>query len=291
MRSQGTKAAARGAVRWGTGIVAGFLAAWLALAGASSVTAKTASKSDDQKTYQGGEDWKWSFDIPAGKSIEVKGINGGIRARRTADKKVEVRAWKHGKHSDPSEVKIEFFEHAGGVTVCAVYPSPDGRPNTCEAGEEGHSHTRNNDVVVEFEVLVPAGVGFVGRTVNGGIEATTLQGPVEAHTVNGGVEVSTTGQAEATTVNGSIKVRMGAPQGKDDLEYTTVNGSITVECAGDLDADLRCSTVNGTIETDYPVMVTGTIGRRKLQGTVGHGGRDLRMETVNGSIHLLKSTI
>lgn len=289
MHRNGTKAAARRAARWGVGVFAGFLVAWLSLAGASSATART-HKADEEKTYQGGEDWKWSFDIPAGKSIEIKGINGAIRARRTLDKKVEVRAWKHGKRSDPSEVKIEFFEHAGGVTVCAVYPSPDGRPNDCEAGDNGHSHTRNNDVVVEWEVTVPAGVGFVGRTVNGAVEARSLDGPVEAHTVNGGIEVSTSGTAAATTVNGSIRVRM-APKGDGDLEYSTVNGSITVECAGDLDADLRCSTVNGTIETDYPVTVKGSIGRRRLNGTVGHGGRDLKLETVNGSIHLLKSTI
>ena len=63
--------------------------------------------------------------------------------------------------------------------------------------------THNNDVVVDFEVLMPPGVGLTARTVNGSVEAESLQGPVEAHTVNGHVDVSTSRHAEASTVNGS----------------------------------------------------------------------------------------
>ena len=107
--------------------------------------------------------------------------------------------------------------------------------------------------------------------------------------MNGGVEVSTTKTAEASTVNGSIKVRMDAEASKEDLEFSTVNGGITVEFAGDVDADVSASTVNGDIQTDFPIMVKGSISRRRVQGTLGHGGRDLKLETVNGSIRLLKS--
>jgi hypothetical protein len=43
-------------------------------------------------------------------------------------------ATKHGRRSDPAEVEIEVVEHAGGVTICAVYPSPGSRPNECRQG-------------------------------------------------------------------------------------------------------------------------------------------------------------
>jgi hypothetical protein len=35
-------------------------------------------------------------------------------------------------------------------------------------------NTHNNDVKVEFTVLVPQGVRFVGRSVNGDVEANSL---------------------------------------------------------------------------------------------------------------------
>jgi len=35
--------------------------------------------------------------------------------------------------------------------------------------------------------------------------------------------------------------------------------------------------------------VTGTVSKRRLNGTVGAGGRDLLLETVNGSVQLRRS--
>jgi DUF4097 and DUF4098 domain-containing protein YvlB len=55
-------------------------------------------------------------------------------------------------------------------------------------------------------------------------------------------------------------------------------------------ADVRAETVNGTIETDFALTVSGRVSRRHLSGTIGGGGRSLEMETVNGSIHLKKSS-
>ena len=240
----------------------------------------------------GSEDWKWSWTLPAGKVIEIKGVNGSIRAERTTGDQVQVRAWKRARHSDPASVKIEFVEHEGGVTVCAVYPGTSrDDPNECAPGERGHMSTRRNDVEVEFEVLVPGGVGFTGRTVNGGVEGYVLAGPVEAHTVNGAVVVSTTGPAAATTVNGSITVRMGCGPRSDRLEFTTVNGQITIELPDSIDADVRASTVNGTIESELPLTVQGSFSRHRIEGRLGRGGPGLELETVNGSIRLRRATI
>ena len=47
--------------------------------------------------------------------------------------------------------------------------------------------------------------------------------------------------------------------------------------------------MNGDISTDFPLTVTGKIARRKLEGTVGSGGRLLEMKTVNGGIELQES--
>ena len=46
------------------------------------------------------------------------------------------------------------------------------------------------------------------------------------------------------------------------------------------------ATVNGGIESDFPLTVTGRFGPRRVSGTIGGGGRDLRLETVNGGIHI-----
>jgi hypothetical protein len=210
-----------------------------------------------------------------------------VIAEPSGSNEVEVTADKHGRRDDPSTVQIQVITHGGGVTICAVYPSRNGaRPNECQPGEGGRMNVQNNDVTVHFTVHVPAGVQFVGRTVNGQVEAERLNGDLVLHTVNGSIEFSTTGTARAETVNGSIKGSMGRADWNDRLEMSTVNGGITLTLPASLSTDVRASTVNGDIETDFPLAVTGRIQRRHLEGTIGAGGRMLSLESVNGSITL-----
>ena len=234
-------------------------------------------------------EFHWKGQIAAGKTIEIKGVNGDVSAVAGSGE-VEVTAVKHARNSDPDEVKIEVVPSEEGVTICAVYPSDGRRENMCESGDHGHMNTHDNDVRVNFTVRVPAGVRFAGHTVNGEVDAANLSGDVEAHTVNGSIRVSTSGSAEASTVNGSITASVGRAQWTDALEFHTVNGGITLELPANVSTEVRASTVNGSIETDFPLTVTGRLGPRRVTGTIGSGGRRLALETVNGSIRLRKST-
>jgi hypothetical protein len=233
------------------------------------------------------QDFAWDGRVAPGQAVEIKGINGDVDAGPASGDRVEVAAVKRGRRSDPASVQVKVVEHAGGVTICAVYPSSQGRrPNECLPGEGGHLGANDNDVSVRFTVRVPAGVRFVGRTVNGDVAAEHLAGDVQATTVNGGVRLSTAGQAEAETVNGSITASVGQASGEDPLTFKTVNGSITVELPAAANADLRAATVNGDIHSDFPLRGHTRISRRSLSGTIGSGGRRLALDTVNGSIRI-----
>jgi hypothetical protein len=234
------------------------------------------------------EEFHWSGKVAAGAAVEIKGVNGSIVATGAPAGEVEVTAVKKGLKSNPADVKIDVVQHPGGVTICAVYPS-EGQPNECKPGEGGRMKVRDNDVNVKFEVKVPAGVRFVGRTVNGGITATGIQADAEAHTVNGGIDVQSDGVARAETVNGGIKASLGRADWTGALKLKTVNGGIDVSVPAGINADVKASTVNGHIDTDFPLTVTGRISHRSIQGTIGSGGRQLEMETVNGGIELRKA--
>jgi hypothetical protein len=238
------------------------------------------------------QDFRWHGRIATGKRIEVKGVNGDVRAVAATGTEVVVTAAKRARRSDPDDVKIEVIEHDGGVTICAVYPTPPRarRENVCEPGDHWSSSTENNDVVVDFEVQVPAGVLFTGRTVNGEMSAEGMRGDVDASTVNGSVRVITTGLAQASTVNGSVYVEMGRADWTDELDFSTVNGGITLILPARLNTDVRASTVNGDLVTDYPLTITGRFGPRRMRGTIGSGGRSLTLSTVNGEIRLRKAT-
>ena len=234
--------------------------------------------------------FQWHGSIGPGRSIEIKGVNGDVRAEPSGSNEVEVVAEKRAMRDDPESVRIDVVPHDGDVTVCAVYPTRDAsRPNECVPGEGGRMNVQNNDVTVRFTVKVPAGVRLIGRTVNGDLEAKHLNGPVVLSTVNGSVDFSTSASGRAKTVNGTIHGEMGRADWDDTLDFSTVNGSISLTLPSDLNADVKAQTVNGDISTDFPLTVSGRISRRRLEGTIGGGGRTLSLETVNGGITLKRS--
>lgn len=236
-------------------------------------------------------DFAWRGSIPQGRAIEVKGINGPIRAEPASGTEVEVVAVKSARKSDPEEVTFDVITHDGGVTICAVYPSSGSRPNECRPGEGGRMSTRNNDVNVEFTIRVPQGVNFVGRAVNGEIEALSLPGDVAAHTVNGSIRLAVDGHATATAVNGSIRASVGRADWTGTNTFKSTNGTITLELPASTNAEFEARTVNGSITTDFPIQVQGRIDRRQIKGSIGDGGgRILKVTTVNGSIRIRKST-
>lgn len=233
----------------------------------------------------------WQGQVAQGNAIEIKGVNGNVRAEAAGGDQVEVVATKKARRSDTESVRIQVVEHAGGVTICAVYPSSDAkRPNVCAPGKDGHMNVNNNDVQVDFIVRVPQGVRFQGHTVNGEVEAQSLGADVEASTVNGSIHVSTTGYAQASTVNGEIVATMGRANWTEGLEFETVNGGITLDLPATTSTELEAETLNGDITTDFQMTVQGRFSKRHISGTIGSGGRRLSLKTVNGSIRVNRAS-
>jgi hypothetical protein len=234
-------------------------------------------------------DFEWTGQLAPGQSIEVIGVNGSIHASAARGGNIAVTAVKTAGRSNPAEVRIETVAHAGGVTVCAIYPSPDGRePNECRPGGRGRNNSKDSDTRVDFTVQVPAGIGLLARTVNGSIDAEGLQGDAEGTTVNGSVNVSTTGSARATTVNGSINATMDRAVWPNGGKFTTVNGAVTVRLPASVNADVRLSTVSGGIQSDFPLQMANDPGPKHAEGVLGAGGQRLDVTTVNGGISLLR---
>ena len=73
------------------------------------------------------------------------------------------------------------------------------------------------------------------------------------------------------------------------MSFTTVNGSVYAELPPDFGADVRMTTVNGTLNSDYAMSVQGRIDPHNLSAHGGApGGPRITLTTVNGSIDLRK---
>ncbi len=228
------------------------------------------------------DDFRWQGQIEKGKAIQVKGVYGEVRAEPSAGNQVEVIATKR---SVDSGVRIEFVEHADGVTICALYPQKSSAPAKCEPGD-GWLKSHKNTTKVDFIVRVPAGVRFVSRLVNGDVIADALNSNIEAYTINGDVRISTTEQAQAETVNGNITASFGSSAWVEPLSFQTINGSITLVLPSTTNADVQVNTINGRISSELPLTVRGAFNTKKLEGVIGNGGGKLRLSTINGNVKL-----
>jgi len=244
--------------------------------------------------------WSWRGTVAQGRTLEVRGVMGVIRAEAASGREVEVTAHKTAEDDDPDDVRIEVVQEGGDVTICAVYP---GRGNTCERGG-GQMRTRRSDVHVAFTVRVPAGVEFVGAMVSGDVYATGLSadvelssvsgdvtgtglgGRAELHSVSGDVELETSsGEASGRSVSGSVRATVRG-RGTTPLHFSSVSGDLTISLPRDIGAEMEMSTVSGDLSSDFPVTLGGRFNRRRMNARIGDGGRRLELSTVSGSIRI-----
>jgi hypothetical protein len=250
------------------------------------------------------ESFHWEGRLAAAGEIEVKGINGAIKVTPRSGDAVTVHAVKRGRRSDPREVEIQIVPHPKGLTICAVYPSPDARPNACVPGERGRIRSRNNDVAVDFDLTLPASAPLVARTVNGSVTARGLQADARVSSVNGSLRLESRGHVEAETVNGSVRIEAGSASAESvngaivarlaggewaaPLSFKTVNGTVTLTLPADAGAALRVRTTNGRIRSEFELKDERRT-RRELSGTLGAGGPELSVRTVNGRVRIQKA--
>ncbi len=236
------------------------------------------------RAQQAGDTFHWSGKLAANQLVQIKNINGAIDASGVAGDTIDVSAVKSGPDRD--KLKIEVVQGADGVTICTVYPG-----GNCTGDADMHSHSHDIHARVDFTVKLPRNLRFNAYDVNGTVNAENLGRAARLMTVNGNIEGSSSSWISASTVNGSIKASMGSADWDGKMKIATVNGSVTLAMPGDFSADVHFSAVNGNLSTDFPLSVHSSglgFGPKNIRGTIGNGGRELDVSTVNGSLAITK---
>jgi DUF4097 and DUF4098 domain-containing protein YvlB len=108
------------------------------------------------------------------------------------------------------------------------------------------------------------------------------------HSVNGNVEIlDSAGGFSTHTTNGNLRLELLRLEPSEPVDAVTVNGSIQVALEPNAGAALDVRTLNGDFRSDLPVYVQSAIGSRRFRGLLGHGGTQVTLRTVNGTIRIL----
>jgi DUF4097 and DUF4098 domain-containing protein YvlB len=261
----------------------------------------------------------WSARIGDGGTLTIKNIVGGISVTEARGDEVEVRAEKRMRgRGEPGDITFDVQESSSGATICTVYRGE----SACDEG--GFNNTRfsvrytvamprglklrastgNGELSVEKagnEVELRTGNGGIrigqtgGRVVaatgNGDLEVDGARGPVRASTGNGRIFVATAaGPVSATTGNGDIDVRMQSLSSGGDMEFRSGSGAVRVTLPSDFNGDVEASTGSGELHTDFEIRLIGRLDPQHMRGTIGSGGRMLRLSTGSGRLEIRKGS-
>ncbi len=222
-----------------------------------------------------------TFQVSGAITLDVDVFNGGITVTGSDTRSVRVQSVL--KRAD--RIDYEAIQTGSGINV--------------SANRKGSTTGRSPSVSVE--ITAPSSSVLVLRTSNGAIEVRGIEtggtlrtsngrvtvvggnGNLRADTSNGTIDVSDfTGSVELETSNGAVRFAGELVAGSEN-EMTSSNGSVNVNLDDDPSVKLDASTSNGSVSSDFPIVVTSS-GRNHLEGTIGDGDADLNVRTSNGSI-------
>ena len=142
---------------------------------------------------------------------------------------------------------------------------------------------------VSYEVFVPRRADLSLETHNGGIAIADVNGRIDFNAVNGGVVLKRVGGAvRGSTTNGGLVIELSGDRWDgESMDVSTTNGGVIMSVPENYSAHLETGTVNGSVNTDFPV--TGQI-TKQIALNLGSGGATVRAMTTNGGVNLKKRT-
>jgi len=147
------------------------------------------------------------------------------------------------------------------------------------------------------------GAGSRLDTGSGSIEANNLMGSATLETGSGEIHaqlnspgdvVASTGSGDIklTNVQGAVKAETGSGtlelsgQATSPWKLETGSGSISMQLGSGAHFNLDAETGSGTVKSDLPLTIRGSMDKHHIVGTVNGGGPTIKAETGSGDIHI-----
>jgi DUF4097 and DUF4098 domain-containing protein YvlB len=256
------------------------------------------------------------FTVSGTPDVDLSTFDGSIEVRPWDQSDVLVVVEKRGRDkADVSSIDVHAEQAGNHVSIEVRQPKAD---RHFSFGWNNRSAKLIVSVPAKSNVGAKSGDGSIDverisgrvdlRSGDGSIHARDITGDMKVHTGDGSIKLEgLNGGLEADTGDGgisasgkltSLRARSGdgsvtihAAPGSSaaaDWDIVTGDGSVVVELPDGFSAELDAHTGDGGVRLQDVTLsnVSGQIGRNNVRGTLGGGGRTLRLRTGDGSITL-----
>jgi len=227
------------------------------------------------------EDSTFTYPLTADGRISLDNVNGDVKIEAWDRDEVQIDAVKKGRsQASLDAAKIAIDARADRVHIETRYG-------------DGHLQGGRHDAAsVDYTLFVPRGAELDEiELVNGSLTLDGVAGDVAASLVNCEVRArGLTGNAEISTVNGTLEITLAELDAGRKVELSSVNGSLRLAVPAGAGGELEAATVHGDIRNDFGLEVdrSGFVGK-SLEGTLGGGGARIELSNVNGSIDVRRA--
>lgn len=213
---------------------------------------------------QSGNSIRIGYDLPEDVKRHVS-----ISYEITVPASTAVQAQSGSGNVEVSGVRSELQAHSGSGDISAR-----------DIGGRVHLQTGSGNIRAES-----VGAPFYAQTGSGDIEASlTGPGDVDVHTGSGTIRVrGIKGGVRAHTGSGDIEAN-GDVTGPWQLH--SGSGTIRMALGASSGFNLDVHTSSGSIHSDLPITVQGSLGSHELKGTVRGGGPTVDVSTSSGDVNI-----
>jgi hypothetical protein len=213
-----------------------------------------------------------SFDIDGDAVFTLKNLQGDIVVEGWDEDRVELKVTKRGGSAEDRQAARVGLTQTDELLAL--------------------SSADNRQVKISYEVKLPRSLERMELSSRSGdMKVSRFRGSLAVSLQNGDIELDDVrGPVEAKLVNGDIEVVYRDAERDGPHELTNVNGDVTLRLVEGMDADLKATIVNGSIDVDSRL---GFQAQKRQPGwhvdtRLGDGGTPLTVKNVNGSIKFKK---
>lgn len=247
-------------------------ALWAALLSACNLQIGTGIEARDA--------WTRSYPVKPGVVLEVHETVGLVQVDASDGDTIVVNATRIAKASTEEAAKAMLADYKIAETITPEQITLDGTSTDSSIGFNKSRH-------VEYHITVPRATAVTIKSINSEIRVTGIAGALRVETSNGEITGTALGNgAEVHSVNGTVTLDL-AKLGDAGVRCKMSNGQVSVSVPADTKATVDVNLVNGEIQTSKLDVAAHEQTGRRLRGTIGGGGPDVRIDMINGEVRLI----